>query len=503
MTFVIFMMQKNHARVHHRNDILKEDDLKFVGRTEELDQLNQLFKKKSASLVVIRGRRRIGKSRLIKEFAKGTKSWLFSGLPPTKDTTKQNQIDEFTKQMARNLGMPQLKTNDWGEVFWHLGKLAEKEKIIIVFDEISWMGSNDVEFLGHLKNAWDLYFSNNHELILILCGSVSSWIEKNILSNTGFLGRISIDKVLDELPLANCQEFWMSQKNRVSAYEKLKVLAVTGGVPKYLEEINPTLPAEKNIQNLCFLPEGLLYREYDQIFSDLFSKKAPTYTRIIEVLAKGAMELTAICSELKIKASGVVSGYLYDLILAGFVSEDCTWNLKSKKISTLKRFRLKDNYVRFYLKYIEPNKEKIAKGLFQFKSATGLSGWEIIIGFQFENLVLNNLSSLLKKMKVDINDIVMAGPFFQRKTHRQKGCQIDLLIQTRYQTLYLCEIKFYISAVPNTVVKEVEEKINKLAIPRGCSIRPVLIHVNGITQGILESELFDQIIDFSELFLIT
>ncbi|MFZ0565356.1 MAG: ATP-binding protein, partial [Chlamydiales bacterium] len=147
--------------------------MRFVGREAELKQLNQLFKKKSASLVVIRGRRRIGKSRLISEFTKGKNSWLFSGLPPTERTTKQSQIDEFVKQMARNLKMPQLKTDNWGDVFWHLGQPARNGELVIVLDETSWMGSEDLEFLGHLKNAWDLYFSKNPDLILIMCGSVS------------------------------------------------------------------------------------------------------------------------------------------------------------------------------------------------------------------------------------------------------------------------------------------------------------------------------------------
>jgi hypothetical protein len=473
----------------------------FVGREAELEQLEQLRKKRSASLIVIRGRRRIGKSRLIKEFTKGKKSWIFSGLPPTKKSTKQSQIDEFARQMARNLDMPTpLRANDWGTLFWHLGKLAERKQIILVFDEISWMGSDDIDFLGHLKNAWDLSFSNNPHLMLILCGSVSSWIEKNILSNTGFLGRISMDRVVDELPLVDCNEFWHTKKDRISAYDKLKVLAITGGVPKYLEEIDPKRPSEATIQALCFKPEGLLYREYDQIFSDLFSKRAPEYMKIVEALVKSSLDLSSLCAAIGKQKGGVISRYLNDLVLAGFVCADDTWNIKSKKTSNLKKFRLRDNYVRFYLKYIQPNRAAIEKGLFQFKSVTHLPGWETILGLQFENLVVNNILSLLRRIDVDPSSVVMAGPFFQRKTQTQKGCQIDLLIQTCYHTLYLCEVKFYASEVPSRVVNEVKEKMNRLSIPRGYSIRPVLIHVNGVSRAVVESDFFDYTIDFSTLF---
>ena len=166
--------------------------MKVRGRERELEDLNLLLKKKSSSLVVIRGRRRVGKSRLIQEFAKDKKCWTFAGLPPVSGMTKQRQIDAFSSQVSQNLKMPAMQAQDWNAYFAFLGNQAQGQKIVIVFDEISWMGSEDVDFLGHLKNAWDLYFSINPDLVLILCGSVSSWIEENILRNTGFLGRISM-----------------------------------------------------------------------------------------------------------------------------------------------------------------------------------------------------------------------------------------------------------------------------------------------------------------------
>ncbi len=479
--------------------------MKFVGRKKELELLDLLLKKKSASFVVIRGRRRIGKSRLIQEFSKDKKSLLFSGLPPlTKPSlpknSRQRQIDAFASQMTHNTGMPKLQTSDWNDLFWHLGSQVKQGRLVVVFDEISWMASNDDDFLGYLKNLWDLYLSKNPELIFIVCGSVSSWIEKNILSNTGFLGRISVNMALDELSLSECQEFWGNEKNKVSAYEKFKVLSITGGVPKYLEEIIFEEPAETNIKRLCFHPEGLLFCEYEQIFSDLFSKKATSYKRIVDILAQGALGLDEICAALQVKKSGAISKYLQDLKLAGFIAQDTTWNLKSNRISQLACFRLRDNYLRFYAKYIQPNKESILLNLFQEKTLSSLPNWEVIMGLQFENLVLNNLKELCALLRVPMQDVVMAGPFFQRSNQRQKGCQIDLLIQTTYHTLYLCEIKFCASEVQKKVSEQVKEKISRLSCPTGYSVRPVLIHVNGISQAVKESALFSHIIDFADFF---
>src|SRR5688572_1597713 len=133
--------------------------MKFIGRKKELESLELLLKKKSASIVVIRGRRRIGKSRLIKEFVSDKKSWIFSGLPPVPGITKQRQLDAFSIQVSQNLSMPKLQVSEWIEHFTFIGNQAKGKKIVIVLDEISWMGSEDPDFLGQLKTAWDLHLS--------------------------------------------------------------------------------------------------------------------------------------------------------------------------------------------------------------------------------------------------------------------------------------------------------------------------------------------------------
>lgn len=163
----------------------------FVGRDRELKRLRRLQGKNCASLVVIRGRRRIGKSRLIAEFGKGCTCHILSGLPPTSKTTKQSQLDEFCSQISDLFDVPEFRVTGWRAAFRRLCDLCTEEQTVLALDEISWIGSADSDFLGQLKNAWDLFFSSKPNLVLIICGSVSSWIEKNILSSTGFVGRIS------------------------------------------------------------------------------------------------------------------------------------------------------------------------------------------------------------------------------------------------------------------------------------------------------------------------
>jgi len=470
----------------------------FIGRDAEMERLEGLLKKRSASLIVVRGRRRIGKSRLLAEFGKEMKSFFFTGTPPNRKTTAQLQRDEFVRQLSRT-GIPGVHPDDWGNMFWHLSKHTDRGRILIVFDEISWMGSKDSEFLGKLKNSWDMYFSKNPQLILILCGSISSWIEENILSTTGFVGRVIMDLVLEELPLNVCNAFWHPKEKKVASYEKFKLLSVTGGVPLYLEQIRPDLPAEQNIRQLCFTKGGLLVKEFEEIFSDVFSRSIAIHREIINCLADGPKELAQICKELKKNQGGRYSKHLDELVKAGFVQRDFSWHLQSGKVSKLSRYRLSDNYLRFYLKYIAPNHAKIDRGGFSNLMLANLAGLDGVMGLQFENLVINNRKILWKMMGIPPEEIVMDGPFFQNSSARQAGCQIDYMVQTRFNTLYICEVKFTKNPVAPQIINEIEEKIQRLKVPKRFSIRPVLIHVNGVEDSVLDQQYFDKIIDFGQL----
>ena len=173
----------------------------FIGRKKEIQILESLTSKNTASLVVIKGRRRIGKSRLAEEFGKQFKFISIAGNPPIDNENKNYQIYAFGIQLASQLGLHPFKDDDWYDAFVRLADFSKTGRVVILLDEISWMGGTDKSFLGKLKTVWDQYLSKNPELILILCGSVSSWIEKNILSSTGFVGRISAVLDLIELSL--------------------------------------------------------------------------------------------------------------------------------------------------------------------------------------------------------------------------------------------------------------------------------------------------------------
>lgn len=472
----------------------------FIGREKELKLLRGRESRRSASFVVIRGRRRIGKSRLITEFSKDfSKKYLFTALPPNKKTTAKKQRSEFVRQMKEQ-GLPSVAGDDWGDIFWVLGKACDKGPVLLVLDEISWIGAKDPEFLGKLKIAWDQHFEINPRLVLVVASSISSWIDKNILKNTGFFGRIDLILSLKELSIKDCIKFWGKREKSVSAFEKLKVLGVTGGVPKYLNQIDPKKTAEQNLKELCFMDSGLLFNEFDRIFHDLFSKRSSLYKKIVSLLANNhSLNQEEISKGINRHRGRSISEYLNDLVTAGFLTDDFSWSLKTHKMSRLRKYRLSDNYLRFYLKFIEPRKKEIIEGKYEEGSLFAQTQWASIMGLQFENLVIHNRKEILNILEISPSDCLHDGPFFQTTTKKRKGCQIDYLIQTK-SAIFLCEIKFSIHNIGKEVIEEMEQKIKKLEIPKHITYRPILIHVGGVSNEVISSEYFDKIIDWCEVF---
>jgi uncharacterized protein len=482
--------QNEDKPFRHEIDMHTQDG--YIGRSDERQEFRRLLGKKPASLVTCQGRRRIGKSRFINECAQEADHFLsFMGLPPRADISKQAQLEVFADQLAKQTPAPKLPLDAWPTAFQLLAsQLPTKGSVVLLLDEISWMAAGDTDFAGHLKTAWDNHFSKRPQLIVVLCGSVSSWIEDNILNNTGLIERCTWQFRLGPLVLPECVQFWGKRGQRISAAEKLRLLAVTGGVPRYLEEIQPSRTAEQNIADLCFNPAGMLFNEFDSIFHDIFTRKAASYREIVRTLVAGPRSVEQISDALDRARGGSLSAALTDLELAGFIARDIPFDPETGRARPREvRFRLSDNYLRFYLKYIEPMKPRIAKGLLKNSELESLEGWETLMGLQFENLVLANLELLLAHIGLSKRLVLNAGPYAQKPTLRRKGCQIDLLIRTR-RSLYVFEIKFR-QHIGATIAEEVQEKVRRLKLPAGQSVRTGLIYCGSLAAAIEAQDTFD------------
>ena len=472
----------------------------FVGRDNELQRLEGLWKKSVSSLVTIRGRRRIGKSTLVYEFAKrsGARFIKLEGLQPKEGVDNDMQLAAFGRQLGRQVKGDRSKPTDWFDAFSRLeNALKGRGRIVVLLDEISWMGKYDPGFAGELKYAWDNWFSRHPRVMVFLCGSVSSWIDKNIVKSKAFVGRPSMNLTLRDLPMDVCVRFWGRSAGRTATREILDVLSVTGGVPKYLENIDPSISADENIRNLCYRPGALLVDEFEEIFHDSLDENLSAKKAILKSLVGGPLVGEEIAERLGVEYNGHVTGNLSELEMSGFVSRDSGINPSTGKETKTCRWRISDNYTRFYLKYIEPNISLIAKDAYRFVSLDQLPDWEGILGLQFECLILNNVELLLPLIGLDRALLTSAAPYRQNKTGRLKGCQIDLVVQTR-KSVYCVEIKRK-NSIGEKIVDECEEKISRLKVKKDRTVRPVLVYDGELSRRVPADAFFSFIVSADKL----
>ena len=324
----------------------------FIGREQELRDLDAFWGRDQGVLITCRGRRRIGKSTLIAEFASRSAHTILPivGLAPRKGMTDARQRRHFCEKLAEIGERDYREADTWSKAFRQLDELlADRGRTVVLLDEISWMGGYDPDFAGYFKEAWDGYLRKHADLIFVLCGSVSAWIAENILHSTGFVGRDSFDIELGELSLPDSVALFGPTGTRLSTTEKLDLLSLTGGVPKYLEEIRPELSVDENYRRLCFLPRSLLFREFDETFSEVFGQRVATRGRILRLLVDGRRSASELAHLEKRPLNGFYTEALRDLNYAGFVAEDAGLNPLTGKEVKESRYRIKDNYVRFYL----------------------------------------------------------------------------------------------------------------------------------------------------------
>ena len=304
---------------------------------------------------------------------------------------------------------------------------------------------------------------------------------------------------MKELPLDLCVKFWRGREKRLAPREIVDVLSVTGGVPRYLEEIDPSLSADANIARMCFSEDGPLFKDFNAIFSEVFGSTSLVKADILRRLAEGG---PATCSEvaarLGVERGGSLSRNLAELHEAGFVSKDDNINPATGRKAKEARYRVCDNYARFYLKYIEPHEGEIRGGRYGFGSLAELRGWETDKGLQFENLVVNHAMALIPHLHLEGVTIRSAAPFaLKGRRDGGKGLQIDLLIQTS-RVVYIVEVKRRIR-IGCEIEREIAEKVAAFPKRRGVSIRTALVYEGELDDSVARSGAFDILVPFARL----
>ena len=472
----------------------------FFGREYYLNRLTSLLAKPMPSVVTCRGRRRNGKSTLFEEFARrnGCRFIKIEGLPPQDNVKDVDQRAAFGQQLAAQTGCEDTVPSHWLNAFIRLsGTIRDDGWTVVLLDEISWMGGKAPDFPGELKVAWDNYFRKHERLVLVLCGSVSRWITDNIVKSTGFVGRRSLNFVLPELPLRDAVRFWGDKAADTSTRDILDTLAVTGCVPKYLEEMDFSLSVAENVRRTCFSPDGYLFEDFEDIFSRVFGRSAQRKRQILGALSGGPKTVSETARAMGIDRSGPLGDELRDLDTAGFVAQDRGVNPETGRPALEIRYRLKDCYSRFYLHYVQPMRERVEKGLFSLGSLDAMPGWDTMLGLQFETLVQNNFRDLLPALGLEQANIISAGPY-QRRGKRGAGCQIDLLFQTEYSA-YVVEIKRRRN-IGLEIIDEVSTKLSRFPRRENVTVRKALVYDGTLSPSVVERRYFDAIVPARSLF---
>lgn len=469
----------------------------FAGRKEEIKRLLGSFKRDKGTLCVIRGRRRIGKTRLIRELPNKEKSLTLRYLtsaPPQSGASDDHERKQYAEQVKAEFGLSYMPPhNTWRELFSFVADACSEKKTVLAIDEVNWLATRSQNFIPVLFELWERQFSTKPQFMLILSGSLASWMEENILMNKGFVGRVSVSITLRELELRDMKEFFGARLQRTPTIDVIKMLSAVGGVPRYLEELDLRKTAETNLEQLALNEASMLYDEFEKMFHDLFSKENKFYKNILEAVSGSSQLLTpkALSSAMGLSYSGRTTKALKILTEVGFLRLQKTWDLSTRKLGTASVVRINDNYTAFYFRAILRQKH------LDNQASGTLRNLPSLLGLQFENLVYHNRQFVFEQLNINPNDVLYAGNYLQTPTAKRKGCQIGFLIHVKNR-VYVCECKLSGAEIPASVMAEVDQKISRLQHPRGVSFHPVLIHGNTVSESVIDADFFDAVIDMGD-----
>lgn len=465
----------------------------FIGRDYELELIRQHLQDFSkAQLMIIYGRRRVGKSTLIRKSVSHEKKVLF--FEGIQGEPMQVQIDQFLGDLSRQTGRVKLAAKNWREVFRGLGEIVSQGRWILVFDEFPWMASGRSRIVSDLKIYWDRWSENRH-LALFLCGSVASFMTRHLIHSKALHNRKTLELCLNPLSPREAGKFI---RNR-SLWEKAELYMCLGGVPKYLEQINPRLSLAKNLNSLCFSYGGFFINEYETLFKEQF-RSLKTYQAIVECLASGPAGLSDLSRKTGLPKGGGLHTHLSHLIRAQFVREYHPHTPSHRMRIRTKIYKLTDPFLIFYFRYIHPNIEIILKnrGDDLFHSLAGPSLPQYC-GLAFERLCEDAIMEILSRLNIRLSDVLSMGPFFQQRTFVNEGLQIDNLIMRRDRVWTVLEYKYYRKPAGMNVVHEMEKKLARLKVPPNVSLEKVLIAPAGATPEVEKREFFDAILTLKDL----
>ena len=466
---------------------------KIIGRVSEQARLKKHFESDKAEFVALYGRRRVGKTFLVKTMFESEFVFYAVGIQ-NGDMARQirNFNEELTNFGGRSLPTPWEDATNWDEAFGNLNRLItaspRKGKKIVFLDEISWMGT-DPSFVSSLDHFWNRWMSSRKDILLIVCGSATSWIIGNIVNNTGGLhNRLTDQILLSPFTLKECEEYFQAKETPMPRYQILESYMAFGGIPYYLDFFERDMSLAQNIDRIYFAPDAPLKNEYDNLFQALF-KNAEGYIRVAEALASKRKGLSRdeISGITKIKGGGTLTQVLEDLACCGFVREYLAFGKKKRD----RIYQLTDPFTLFHLAFSEKQKRYMENYWLHYSTTPAHSTWS---GYAFELVCLLHLPQL--KHALGISGVLTEASSW-RSREADPGAQIDLVLDRSDRIIHLCEMKFAIDvySVGKEYSKKLREKKSAFLLETGTrrAAHTTLVTTFGLKQNIYSAEIAFQL----------
>ncbi|HEX5037281.1 MAG TPA: ATP-binding protein [bacterium] len=463
----------------------------FVGRDTYLKELTSIWKSGKTRAIAVYGRCRVGKTALVRAFAEGKTAYLFEAVEG-EDTA--GQVRHFLGQLAHQLGQSHLKDlqyKDWPPVFDLLTQQLRKEKDVILFlDELPWMAAGRSRLVSYLKYYWDNQWKDHPHLCLILCGSIASWMVKNVVRSKALYGRVSATFLIEPLKPFEVAEFIGRKRGQK---EVLEYLLCFGGIPRYLEEFDFNKSLEINIGKTCFQPSGFFKDEADKIFYNQF-QETQVYRQIVVALLKEPRSLQEISETLSLPSGGGLKLYLDNLVSAGIVER--APEIRKFQVGKTNSYHMVDEFLRLDNAFIRPNRTAIEHGVGKDLFERFTKGqWAPFLGYAFERFCLKYRYAIAEIMEFG-GKVLGCGGIADRKPG---GYQYDLVYIRSDDVITVCEAK-YLSGPPSTsLIREMEEKLGKTPFPRGFTVEKVLISNQEASEALKESGYFHRLLTAQEV----
>lgn len=456
-----------------------------------------------AEMISVVGRRRVGKTFLIKNTYANLFTFEITGL---QNAPVEKQLEHFNFTLAKyaESDIPIQKATSWYEAFRLLTLVLKKrlqeapEKKVIFIDELPWLAKNDPAFLTGLDFFWNSW-AVNQDVVLVVCGSAASWMIDKVVNNTGGLyNRLTRRIYLKPFTLLETEKYFKSRSLNFTRYEITQLYVALGGVPHYLKEVKGAKSVPQQIDDICFVPTGLLYDEFPLMFSALFDN-AEKHVAVIRALATSHQGLIrpAIVKLAKIPENGNASRVLEELEQSGFITSYYPFG----KLKKDKLYRLTDEYSLFYLQFIE-NKVHEGSGTWQHLSQTQeFKSW---CAYAFESVCLKHLPSIKKALGIS-GVYSLSSTFYQKASEEKRGVQIDLLLDRADNVINVFEIKFHNAEI--TISQEQADVLRRKlwafadATKTRKRLSLVLLTTYGLNRTTYSSGLVESVLTLEDLFL--